>query len=42
MIPYHAYGNNTKESREGAIVEGREIPSVGSSNASEAMSFFCH
>lgn len=40
MIPYHPYGDNTKESREGTTVEGREIPGVGSPNSPEAMSVF--
>lgn len=40
MIPYHPYGDNTKEAREGTIVEGKEIPGVGSPNAPEAMSVF--
>ncbi len=40
MIPYHPYGDNTKESRKGTTVEGREIPGVGSPNAPEAMSVF--
>ncbi|MFK4980044.1 hypothetical protein, partial [Klebsiella pneumoniae] len=33
-------GDNTKESRKGTTVEGREIPGVGSPNAPEAMSVF--
>jgi DNA-binding beta-propeller fold protein YncE len=40
MIPFHPYGNNTRESRKGTIVEGREIPGVGSPNSPEAMSVF--
>ncbi len=40
MISHHPYGDNTKESREGAEVEGRKIPGVGSPNAPEAMSVF--
>jgi DNA-binding beta-propeller fold protein YncE len=40
MIPYHPYGDNTKEAREGTTIEGREIPGVGSPNAPEAMSVF--
>jgi len=40
MISHHPYGDNTKESREGTIVEGRKIPGVGSPNADEAMSVF--
>lgn len=40
MIPWHPYGNNTKESREGTEIEGRKIPGVGSPNAPEAMSVY--
>ncbi len=40
MIPWHPYGNDTKESREGTVVEGRRIPGVGSPLAPEAMSVF--
>jgi YVTN family beta-propeller protein len=40
MIPYHPYGDNTKEAREGTRIEGRDIPGVGSPNAPEAMSVF--
>ncbi len=40
MISHHPYGDNTKESREGTVVEGRKIPGVGSPNAEEAMSVF--
>jgi YVTN family beta-propeller protein len=40
MISHHPYGDNTKESREGTVVEGRKIPGVGSPNADEAMSVF--
>jgi YVTN family beta-propeller protein len=40
MISHHPYGDNTKESREGTVVEGRKIPGVGSPNAPEAMSVF--
>ena len=40
MISHHPYGNNTKESIEGTVVEGRKIPGVGSPNAPEAMSVF--
>lgn len=40
MISRHPYGDNTKESREGTIVEGRKIPGVGSPSSPEAMSVF--
>ncbi len=40
MITHHPYGNNTKESIEGTVVEGREIPGVGSPLSPEAMSVF--
>ena len=39
-IPYHPYGENTKESREGTIVEGRKIPGLGSPLNPDAMSVF--
>lgn len=40
LISHHPYGNNTKESIEGTVVEGRKIPGVGSPHAPEAMSVF--
>jgi DNA-binding beta-propeller fold protein YncE len=40
MITRHPYGNNTKESIEGTVVEGRQIPGVGSPSSPEAMSVF--
>lgn len=40
MITRHPYGDNTKESIEGTVVEGREIPGVGSPLSPEAMSVF--
>ncbi|GAC1314502.1 MAG: beta-propeller fold lactonase family protein [Mucilaginibacter sp.] len=40
MITRHPYGDNTKESIEGTVVEGREIPGVGSPASSDAMSVF--
>ncbi len=40
MIPWHPYGDNTKESIEGTVVEGKKIPGVGSPHAPEAMSVF--
>jgi DNA-binding beta-propeller fold protein YncE len=40
LISRHPYGDNTKESIEGTIVEGRKIPGVGSPLAPEAMSVY--
>jgi len=40
MISHHPYGDNTKESHEGTVVEGRKIPGVGSPLSPEAMSVF--
>lgn len=40
MISYHPYGDNTKESIEGTIVEGRKIPGLGSPLHPDAMSVF--
>ncbi len=40
LISRHPYGNNTKESIEGTIVEGKKIPGLGSPNSPEAMSVF--
>ena len=40
LISHHPYGDNTRESIEGTIVEGRKIPGVGSPHAHEAMSVF--
>lgn len=40
LIPYHPYGDNTKESIEGTVIEGKKIPGVGSPNALDAMSVF--
>ena len=40
LIPHHPYGDNTKESIEGTIIEGKRIPGVGSPNSPEAMSVF--
>jgi DNA-binding beta-propeller fold protein YncE len=40
LISRHPYGDNTKESREGTVVEGKKIPGLGSPNAPEAMSVF--
>lgn len=40
MIPWHPYGDNTRESREGTVVAGRKVPGVGSPSSPEAMSVF--
>jgi YVTN family beta-propeller protein len=40
MITRHPYGDNTKESIEGTVIEGREIPGVGNPSSPEAMSVF--
>jgi DNA-binding beta-propeller fold protein YncE len=40
LIPWHPYGDNTKESIEGTVIEGKRIPGVGSPLAPEAMSVF--
>lgn len=40
LIPRHPYGNNTRESIEGTIIDGKKIPGVGSPSAPEAMSVF--
>ncbi len=40
MITHHPYGDNTKESINGTIVEGRRIPGVGSPSSPDAMSVF--
>jgi len=40
MITHHPYGDNTKESINGTVVEGRTIPGVGSPSSPEAMSVF--
>ncbi|MFZ1291021.1 MAG: bifunctional YncE family protein/alkaline phosphatase family protein [Melioribacteraceae bacterium] len=40
MISHHPYGDNTKESIEGTIVEGRKIPGLGSPLHPDAMSVF--
>ena len=40
MISHHPYGDNTKESISGTVVEGRKIPGVGSPLSPEAMSVF--
>jgi DNA-binding beta-propeller fold protein YncE len=40
LIPYHPYGDNTLESINGTVIEGREIPGVGSPHHPDAMSVF--
>ena len=40
MIPWHPYGDNTRESINGTVVEGRVIPGVGSPSSPEAMSVY--
>jgi DNA-binding beta-propeller fold protein YncE len=40
MISHHPYGDNTKESINGTVVEGRKIPGVGSPLSPDAMSVF--
>lgn len=40
LISHHPYGNNTSESINGTVVEGRKIPGVGSPLHPDAMSVF--
>jgi YVTN family beta-propeller protein len=40
MINWHPYGDNTKQSIEGTVIDGKKIPGVGSPLAPEAMSVF--
>ena len=40
MIPWHPYGDNTHESINGTIAEGRKVPGVGSPSSPEAMSVY--
>jgi len=40
LISHHPYGDNTKESIEGTVVEGHEVPGVGSPLHPDAMSVF--
>jgi DNA-binding beta-propeller fold protein YncE len=40
LIPFHPYGNDTRESREGYTWHGRKIPGVGDPLAPEAMSVY--
>jgi YVTN family beta-propeller protein len=40
MINHHPYGDNTKASIEGTVIDEKRIPGVGSPNSPEAMSVF--
>ena len=40
LLPWHPYGNDTKESIQGYTLNGRKIPGVGSPLADEAMSVY--
>ena len=40
MINWHPYGDNTKESINGTVIDGKVIPGVGSPLSPEAMSVF--
>ncbi len=40
LLPFHPYGDNTKQSIEGYTLHGRKIPGVGSPLAPEAMSVY--
>ncbi|HTQ26913.1 MAG TPA: bifunctional YncE family protein/alkaline phosphatase family protein [Puia sp.] len=40
LLPFHPYGNNTKESIEGYTWHGRKIPGLGSPLAPESMSVY--
>lgn len=40
LIPHHPYGDNTPESVNGTVVNGREVPGVGSPHHPDAMSVF--
>ncbi|MFL5787860.1 MAG: bifunctional YncE family protein/alkaline phosphatase family protein, partial [Flavisolibacter sp.] len=40
LIPYHPYADNSKESINGYLLNGRKIPGVGSPLAKEAMSIY--
>ena len=40
LLPWHPYGNDTKESIDGYTLNGRVIPGVGSPLAPEAMSVY--
>ena len=40
LLPWHPYGNDTKESINGTTLNGRKVPGLGSPNAPEAMSVY--
>ncbi len=40
MINWHPYGDNTKASIAGTVIDGKKIPGVGSPSSPEAMSVF--
>ena len=40
-IPFHPYGNNTKASIQGTVINGKNIPGLGDPNAKESMSVYC-
>lgn len=40
LISRHPYGDNTKESINGTVIDGKKIPGVGSPSSPEAMSVF--
>jgi DNA-binding beta-propeller fold protein YncE len=40
MINWHPYPNNTKESIEGTVIDGKKIPGLGDPNSTESMSVF--
>src|SRR4051812_36512 len=40
LLPWHPYGNDTKESINGFTWNGRKVPGLGSPNAPEAMSVY--
>ena len=40
LINWHPYGDNTKTSIEGTVIDGKKIPGVGSPLSPEAMSVF--
>ncbi|WP_276358974.1 bifunctional YncE family protein/alkaline phosphatase family protein [Daejeonella sp. H1SJ63] len=40
MINWHPFPNNTKESIEGTVIDGKKIPGLGDPNSEEAMSVF--
>lgn len=40
-IGSHPYGNNTRASIEGTMIDGKNIPGLGDPNSKESMSVFC-